>query len=382
MTDSPRSADRLTGHLPTLDGWRGVAVLMVIVFHAIGWQHPTYKPLGGLGVSLFFALSGFLICSRLLAEFSRTEQIDLRGFYIRRVLRILPPALVLLAALAVLGAATPGELTACVLFARNYYNGGGWYTGHFWSLAVEEHFYLFFPVLLAWASPRRAIPWVIGLVALLIAWRTFDDHWLRLSDRVHAASQYFRTDCRLPDLLFGAITALVAGRAPLRLVRVAGAAGGIVLLARVFDVRVPWLAQTILLPWLLLGTVLHADGWAGRALEWRPLAWLGRMSYSLYLWQQLFFIGPSPTGLAAMGPLQLWPWNVLGLLVCATASHYLLERPLTRFGRALADRRRTTAPIEPRVEAYRFMFGRSFGFARRAAQPARRESASTPDARS
>ena len=83
MTDTRR----LTGHLPTLDGWRGVAVLMVIVFHAIGWKNPAFKPLGGLGVSIFFALSGLLICNRLLAEHGRTGRIDLRGFYIRRAFR-------------------------------------------------------------------------------------------------------------------------------------------------------------------------------------------------------------------------------------------------------------------------------------------------------
>src|SRR4051812_32985632 len=118
MTVSPRSTDRLTGHLSTLDGWRGVAVLMVIAFHGIGWQVPTYKPLGGLGVSLFFALSGFLICNRLLVEHGRDGRIDLGGFYVRRVFRILPPALVFLVALAALGAAAPGELAASALFAR------------------------------------------------------------------------------------------------------------------------------------------------------------------------------------------------------------------------------------------------------------------------
>src|SRR4051812_39674608 len=153
---------RLTGHLPTLDGWRGVAVLMVIVFHALASPYPVFRPLGGLGVSIFFALSGLLICNRLLAEFGRGGRIDLPGFYVRRAFRILPPAFAYLAALAALGAATPPELGSCLLFWRNYYTGGGWCTGHFWSLAVEEHFYLFFPVLLAWAGPRRALPLAAG----------------------------------------------------------------------------------------------------------------------------------------------------------------------------------------------------------------------------
>src|SRR5205085_3311849 len=102
---------------------------MVIVFHAVGSRHPALRPLGGTGVSIFFALSGLLICNRLLAEFGRAGRIDLSGFYVRRAFRILPPALLFLATLAVLGAATPSELGACLLFGRNYYVGGGWYTG-------------------------------------------------------------------------------------------------------------------------------------------------------------------------------------------------------------------------------------------------------------
>src|SRR5437016_2886848 len=117
MTNSPRLANSLAGHLPTLDGWRGVAVCMVVVYHASS-SHLSH--VGSLGVSIFFALSGLLICNRLLAEFDRHGRIDLRSFYVRRAFRILPPALVFLAVLAVLTPATPGELGACVLFWRNY----------------------------------------------------------------------------------------------------------------------------------------------------------------------------------------------------------------------------------------------------------------------
>jgi peptidoglycan/LPS O-acetylase OafA/YrhL len=358
MTDSRR----LTGHLPTLDGWRGVAVLMVIVFHAVGGQVSALRPLGGLGVSIFFALSGLLICNRLLVEHGRTGQIDLRGFYVRRAFRILPPALVFLAVLAVVSAyvapaATPAELFSCLFFWRNYYTGSGWYTGHFWSLAVEEHFYLFFPVLLACAGPRRTLPLAVALAAALLGWRVLDMHWPWLFERTNAVPQYYRTDCRLPDLLLGAVTALLAARVPRWLLWPAAAAGGLALLGRLANLSVPWVAQSMFLPWLLLGTVLRPDGWLGRALEWAPLAWLGRMSYSLYLWQQVFFHGPARFRLDALAPLQDWPWNAVGLLVCAVVSHYLLERPLTRLGRVLAERRPTEPPAEPQVEARRVVLG-------------------------
>jgi peptidoglycan/LPS O-acetylase OafA/YrhL len=359
-----RDTRRLAGHLPTLDGWRGVAVLMVIAFHAFGSRVSALKPLGSLGVSIFFALSGLLICNRLLAEHGKTDRIDLRGFYIRRAFRILPPALFFLGTLAVLSAwiapvATFGELAACLFFWRNYYTGAGWYTGHFWSLAVEEHFYLFFPVMLAWLGPRRALPVAIALGTALLGWRILDTHWPWLFEHTNVVPQYFRTDCRLPDLLFGAVTAMLAARAPHWFVLPAAAAGGLVLIARVVNLPVPWVMQSVLLPWLLLGTVLRPDAWLGRALEWTPLAWVGRMSYSLYLWQQIFFHGPARFRLAGLEPFQDWPWNAIGLFACAAASYYLLERPLTRLGRRLADRR--IASAEPQVQWFRVPLGRRRG---------------------
>lgn len=334
---------RLAGHLPTLDGWRGVAVLLVIAFHAFGWR---FYQLGAAGVSIFFSLSGLLICNRLLAEYHRAGRIDLRGFYVRRAFRILPPAFAFLAVLAVLTPTAADDLWSCVFFWRNYHLGGGWYTGHFWSLAVEEHFYLIFPGLLAVAGPRRGTRLAAGLAAGLVAWRFFDSRVPLPIERLRLIQPYFRTDCRLADLLFGALTALLAERTPERVRRTAAMAGGLVLAWALASRSVPWLAVSVLMPWLLLDTVLRPHGWLGKVLEWSPLARLGRMSYSLYLWQQLFMAGHAPlTGV--LGHLQNWPWNLLGLFVCAAASHHWLERPLTRLGRQIADRLASAARARP-----------------------------------
>jgi peptidoglycan/LPS O-acetylase OafA/YrhL len=326
---------RLAGHLPTLDGWRGVAVLLVIAFHAFGYR---FYQLGAAGVSIFFALSGLLICNRLLAEFNRSGRIDLRGFYVRRAFRILPPALLFLAVLAVATPTASDDLWSCVFFWRNYHLGGGWYTGHFWSLAVEEHFYMVFPVLLALAGPRRGLRLAAGLAAGLVAWRFFESRWPLPIERFRLVQPYFRTDCRLADLLFGALTALLAERTPARVRRLAAAAGGLVLAWALVSRSVPWLAVSVLMPWLLLDTVLRPHGRLGKMLEWPLLARLGRMSYSLYLWQQFFFLAGHAPLAGGLGSLQNWPWNVVGLLACAAASHRWLERPLTRLGRRLADR--------------------------------------------
>jgi peptidoglycan/LPS O-acetylase OafA/YrhL len=344
-------ADRLAGHLPTLDGWRAVAILLVIVSHQPQFTSPRVKGLGPVGVSLFFGLSGLLICNRLLAERRRHGHIDLAGFYVRRAARILPPALAYLAVLAALAAAgvlvvTGYELRACLLFYRNY-AGGGWYTGHFWSLAVEEHFYLAFPALLVLTGPRRCAAAAVGLALAVTAWRWADGHWGLVTGTLSWPKPYYRTDCRLDELLLGCAAALLAeryaGRLHGRLAQAAGAAGLALLAARVAGAPVPGLALAALVPWALLGTVVRPRGPLGRVLEWAPLAWVGRMSYSLYLWQQLFFTCYSGNRAAGLGYMQDWPWNALALLACAAASHYLLERPLTRLGRALAERRRAAA---------------------------------------
>jgi peptidoglycan/LPS O-acetylase OafA/YrhL len=360
---------------------------MVVGCHAAKARHPGAAPLGEEGVAIFFALSGLLICHRLLAEFAAAGRIDLVGFYVRRAFRILPPALAFLAVLAVFAGAglsvvAPGELTSCLLLWRNYFVGGGWYAGHFWSLAVEEHFYLIFPILLAWLGPRRALIVTAGLAAALLGWRVLALHSPWLFEHTHAVSEYYRTDCRLPDLLLGALAASTAARAADRLVLVAGAAGGAALVARLAGHPAPWAAESILLPWMLLATVLRPATRIGRLLEWRPLTWLGGMSYSLYLWQQLFFCGPARFRLPALAPLQDWPWNVAALLSCAAASHYLLEQPLTRLGRRLAAGRRASPPQEPHVEAYRIRLDdRRFGRRTRPTVAAERAPTVEPSAR-
>jgi peptidoglycan/LPS O-acetylase OafA/YrhL len=195
-------------YLPTLDGWRAVAILAVLCCHA-GWPTAALAPYGAMGVSVFFALSGFLITRRLMDE----RRIDLKDFYRRRAFRILPPIVVYLAVVAVLGLGLRvipmdrSQLLASLFFYRNYLTppvSQGWYTGHFWSLAVEEHFYLVWPVLLSIVGFRRA-RWVAPALALAVAvWRVVDGRfaWVgRLNPLLRGSLA--RTDYRLDALLFG-----------------------------------------------------------------------------------------------------------------------------------------------------------------------------------
>ena len=216
----PKSAAK-AGYLPTLDGWRALAVTLVILCHwTLADESQGFQEYGNFGVEIFFGISGFLICTRLLDEERKHGRISLSGFYIRRSFRILPPALTYLAFLGLLTAigvllVTPMEFISSVLFFRNYYRDpanqpGWWYTIHFWSLAVEEHFYFFFPGLLVCCGTRKAVWWVAGLALAIALWRRIDTYFNLVTD----PGAVFHTDRRLDSLLWGCFAALIVFRFP------------------------------------------------------------------------------------------------------------------------------------------------------------------------
>lgn len=308
---------------------------------------------GALGVHLFFAISGFLISGQLLHETRTRGSVDLRAFYIRRAFRILPAAMLYLAAISVLGflmrwiPMNAGQIWSSVFFFRNYYvmaAAPSWYTGHFWSLSVEEHFYLLWPGLLVAIGALRA-RWAVPLFAVLIAvWRALDSHfeWIAALNPAWKGLVE-RTDYRLDGLLWGCAAAFLwhssrsrtwltqRGRTSYALLAVAAMA--LCLIAK------PWgweALLALLMPVPLLFTAARADGWLGRILESRPLRWFGRISYSVYLWQMLFLTAYGIP--VSLGFAQSLPWNLLFAVAAACVSYYIVEQPLRRAGRKLAAR--------------------------------------------
>ncbi|MDQ2766274.1 MAG: acyltransferase [Gemmatimonadota bacterium] len=376
MSDTSATST-LKGYIPTLDGWRAVAILAVMASHA-GHSYSAASgresffdriASGTHGVNLFFAISGLLITSRLLEEWDTSGRVSLQRFYTRRAFRILPPALLYLGCVALLGAlgllpVIWSEFVAATLFFRNYLpailgpNGAGFFTSHYWSLGVEEHFYLFWPALLLLAGRRRALPVAIVIAVLVAVWRHVEA-WREIMLYNAIQPTYFaRSDTRIDSIMWGVVAALALSRPEVRAF-VERYLSTIVYLTFValygaivyrYGTR-PTFWEASIVPVLVVGTVLRPRSALARMLENPVLRWIGRLSYSLYLWEFFFVYYPGvPT---TLGVWQTFPVNVIAAVACAAASYYLIERPLIRVGHRLApamprdamDRESAAAPV-------------------------------------
>jgi peptidoglycan/LPS O-acetylase OafA/YrhL len=345
---------------PSLDGWRAIAVLAVILYHDSLYSFGTmttswFQTNGYAGVDLFFGISGFLICTRLLEDERFIGRISLKKFYVRRAFRILPPALFYLCAIAALGVLKiipllPKEWFAAMFFGRNYSflsatpGHEDWFTAHYWSLSLEEHFYLILPGVLVFLPRRFRVFGLTSVAGTVVCWR-----WYRQLS--HPWNQLYKhTDTRLDALLFPAILAvLLASTRWEPFIRFAGRfwllAAALLLLFLTYN-PFPFVtptAESILIPIVILGPTLNPTSIAAKFLELPPLRWLGKISYSLYLWQQIFFSGHFLPSFRPLGFLNAFPFRWFSLLCVATASYYFLEKPAIRYGHRITESSPTTA---------------------------------------
>lgn len=339
------------GYFPTLDGWRALSIGAVILCHdkihefgpfSTRWLYEH----GAVGVDIFFAISGLLICARLLSEEQASGSISIRGFYIRRAFRILPPAILFLVTLEFLAKtiALPvglPEVGAAILFVRNYtisfqhfQSIYPFYTSHFWSLAIEEHFYFILPALIVFVPRKWRVPSLLTLAVLVAVNRSLHT----------TAIRSFHTDMRLDALLVPASISILLQQKdfrerliswlrlwPLLAVFLMGVIS-IGSLPRLETLSLAWLS-----PFLILGTMLRPHSLFGRFLELAPLRYIGRLSYSLYLWQQLFFVSHFGAISGKISTFQHWPLKLVMTLACSMFSYYFVERPLIRLGHRVAS---------------------------------------------
>jgi peptidoglycan/LPS O-acetylase OafA/YrhL len=341
------------GRIPTLDGLRAIAILLVLVSHGIDRERFTrLVEIGHVGVMIFFALSGFLITSRLLDEYCSTGGISLRNFYVRRVFRILPPALLYLAVLWILTLTgwvicTDASIRSALFLYTNYVDVGslGWRAGHFWSLSVEEHFYLVWPSLLICFGVLTGWRTAIVLIAGIFLWRIGDNRLHILATIFNAPDlqgYVYRTDLIADTLFWGCALAFARQvRCGMALSTAAAGATMTLMVLSVLEIHVPGMPRNInysipimhALPAILLAAIVACPAAPiGRLLEIAPIRFIGNLSYSLYIWQQLFLGGPGPRLPALLG--------IAAAFGCAYLSYRFVEQPCIRFGRKWIARHR------------------------------------------
>jgi peptidoglycan/LPS O-acetylase OafA/YrhL len=339
-------------HIPSLDGLRCIAILPVFVSHALESAGLARVVPGNFGVTLFFFLSGYLITTLMRLEFERTGSLSFRMFYLRRALRIMPTCYIVLALAAAYGwfagRLEPWWLLGQILQLTNYQIVvGGWeapiapHTDVYWSLAVEEHFYLAFPLvylLLARTWPRQRIAAVLlAACALVLLWRCLLIFGFGASyDRT-----YLSTDTRIDSILFGCVLALWGNPAMDRS-EISSATwqrrwlplAVVVILAtflvphRAFRETLGYSIQGLCLFAVFITAVRYPDWGPMRVLNLPLVRWIGLLSYAIYL------VHPSMLALAkslagTSVPLML----ILATgLTCGAAAllYYGIERPLGR----------------------------------------------------
>jgi peptidoglycan/LPS O-acetylase OafA/YrhL len=303
-------------YFPAFDVFRGIGILFVVLAHTPTWNYTLapIRPIGALGVHMFFALSGFLITYRFVEEYEQTGRIDLRSFYRRRARRILPPAVIYLAVLAAMGMASLKEIAACLFFYRNLITGG-WYTGHFWSLSLEEQFYLAWPLLLVGLGIARARIAGIGIIVLTVIWRI---HVFS----VDAAANIYRPDLLADHLLWGCLIALSWKKVLLipGWIRMGIGVAGIVA-ATLLIYEQPRFWQPVFALCVAVGFILAAEASQSWAAKLMPVRKLGEASYDCYLWQSLFL--PLPFARMALPFAQRLPWSYLFIGVITAGSFWL-----------------------------------------------------------
>ena len=363
---------RKSGYLPSLDGWRALAILGVIMahdktWHLFGHNNLAVRGYGGFGVYLFFAISGILICWRILEDEALLGSFHLRSFYVRRIFRIQPAAWAYLSCIAILillgivhehwhfwlGALFLYQNFTWHTFQFHRMLREGYFTGHFWTLSVEEHFYIVLSLFLFFCKRHRILILGLMLCGLLFVqqWAIVHGHY---SDDISQRRTYWVIQFLLAPALLAMLLRVPAVR------------------QHTIKFLWPWVAfvGTVLIMFVnnafsfgprsffhlyaigrnanalfycfglwVAATMLHPTSWTTRLLELKPLRYLGRLSYSIYLWHLLFFSVTEPDPHITWAPLVAagqQPWRYVSALVAAMLSYHLLEKPMMRLGHRLA----------------------------------------------
>ena len=367
----PRAKSR---YVPALDGLRALAVLAVIAYH----MKMNWAPGGLLGVTMFFVLSGYLITGLLLNEFDSTGTISLPNFWLRRVRRIIPAVV-----FAVLGTAflctifdhalltkMRPDVVPTLFFVNNWWQifhnvsyfealGEPSPLPHYWSLAIEEQFYLIWPValLLCLKSGVKRSTLKKGVIVLIVL--SALAMILMYSPTADPSRVYYGTDTRAFSLLIGALLAFIwpyqkltersgdsmstAGRAIFNAVGIVAIVGLLVMIV-VTNGFAPFIYRgglllCSLLTALAIAILVHPISLVSKAFSLPPLVWIGKLSYSMYLWHYPIILLMTPNNLVGEAPWWLRLLQLVVIIAVSAFSYYMVENPIRHgaIGQFIAD---------------------------------------------
>jgi peptidoglycan/LPS O-acetylase OafA/YrhL len=352
----PTARRRDKNEIPSLHGLRAVAILLVIIGHASetlelrGLPHELEQliPTAAFGVNVFFVLSGYLITRIVMGHITRKDR-SLKAFYARRALRLMPALYVFVAINVVLGALgaismpTLAALSA-VLFMWDYspFTLGVWWLGHTWSLAIEEQFYLLWAPVLLKLGQRRAAFIAAAIIVIVPIVRVLEyfafpdpDGYVRIrgDSMLHTRADVLMVGCLLALIWDDPRTQQWIARLTKRPLLIAALVYLVISAYLINNLHGKW-SQSVgnsvdafAICFVMIYAIVHHRGGLGRFLNSRAMVQIGLMSYSLYLWQQMFLTTFNH------GITGTFPVNVLCTAAAATLSYYLVEIPFLNLRR-------------------------------------------------
>jgi peptidoglycan/LPS O-acetylase OafA/YrhL len=342
VTARPESRNRI----PCLDGIRAISIFGVLLGHLMGTSGflaqggliTSVGDLGNFGVRVFFVVSGFLITHLLIQEHQKRGSISVKHFYIRRSFRIFPAFycyLAVIAALALAGLVSLqwGDFGYAATYTINFVERKSWVVGHLWSLAVEEQFYLLWPAVIVLVGWKRAAGFALAAVLLapllrIGVWYGLPEYRGLLTKAFPTIFDTIATGCLLAlyrDRLFQWESYRNFLTSPwFLLVPLAAIASNALASHTRPDFLVGQSVRNIGIALCIDWCLRNPAGRVGRFLSLAPLVWVGTLSYSLYLWQQLFLNRHSDAWWCR------FPVNVALAFGFAILSYYLVERPCQR----------------------------------------------------
>jgi peptidoglycan/LPS O-acetylase OafA/YrhL len=341
-----------SNYIPSLNGFRAFSIIGVVICHIFSDNHSnnllnkSLIGLGSLGVYVFFVISGFLITTLLLKEKCIKGSVSLRRFYKRRFIRILPLAYLYIAVVAILKFAFHFEVPLLAFFGAGLFLinqptfNTSHYFGHYWSLSYEEQFYLIFPFIFK-VDFKVYLRFLIALLFLIILFRHLDlDAWQR-SHNYLKIFKYFREFIKkLDGIVIGSLLSIMVfkNRIPLRFIKDKKLLINVLFVSALLVLNVLGVGifnnekstiLSLIIALLIITNIQQTNSFAFNLLNNKAISYIGVMSYSIYIWQQLFAFRENHFFKTALKIEAFWP-NIVVLGFISYISYNYYEKPFFR----------------------------------------------------